>query len=311
MFASVRFVLDIWEGYFGRTIQWHFRQRFTKMELIPQVNWNNAHSGFGFLEFGVDGNSRPYCRNFDVLAHELGHSIIFAEIPNFDGVNFGGFHESAGDLVAIMSSLHFDLMVDRLLANTFGNLFSRNELSRLGELSNSRQIRIAFNDKKMSDIVGISEEHALSVPLTGAIFDIMVEVFQVLLRENGVISAALADFANNNNKIHSHTQAAEVQRQFKDAFNSPNAASKFKACLIKARDYLGKLLAKAWQTLGANTEQRDISYQEVGNAIVGADDELTGGKFFANIQSCFAWRQIRVRTPRHLWIHNVCGPAKY
>ena len=49
--------------------------------------WDNAQPGYGFLEFGYGrrpgggiDHDRPYCENFDVLAHELGHSIIFSQV---------------------------------------------------------------------------------------------------------------------------------------------------------------------------------------------------------------------------------------
>ena len=92
-----------------------------------------------------------------MLAHELGHSIIFAEVgragePADDAIDYGGMHESAGDLVAIVASLHFDSVVDHLLEQTRGNLFTVNELDRVGELSESREIRMAFNSLRMSDV---------------------------------------------------------------------------------------------------------------------------------------------------------------
>lgn len=87
MYATVRRVLDIWEDYFGHPIPWHFEASLARLEMIPLVEWNNAHSGFGFLEFGYGrtptgtiDHDRPYCENFDVLAHELGHSIIFSQV---------------------------------------------------------------------------------------------------------------------------------------------------------------------------------------------------------------------------------------
>ncbi len=143
MYATVRRVLDIWEDYFDRRIAWHFRLDFDRLELIPLIEWDNAQSGYGFLEFGFGRSifggidrSHPYCQNFDVLSHELGHSIIFAEVGtpfNFTHTaEYGGFHESAGDLVAIVAFLHFRKAVDLLLQGSHGNLFTVNELARVG-----------------------------------------------------------------------------------------------------------------------------------------------------------------------------------
>lgn len=141
-----------------------------------------------------------YCENFDVLAHELGHNLLYTivghpESRRSETPYFGGFHESAGDLVAIVSSLHFDKMVNHLLEETKGDLYSENELGRLGELSGSDEIRNAVNDFKMTNYRNYpsTEEHDLSEPLTGALFDVFVEVYQLLLVRRGAISQALAD----------------------------------------------------------------------------------------------------------------------
>lgn len=84
MYATVRRTLDIWQDYYGATIPWVFRADFAKLLLIPVLEWNNGHSGYGFLEFGYgrdeDGNidhDNPHCLNFDVLAHEVGHNLLF------------------------------------------------------------------------------------------------------------------------------------------------------------------------------------------------------------------------------------------
>ena len=83
MFGSVRRVLDVWETYFGGPLPWHFQWSYKKLEMIPWVDWDNAHFGWGFMEFGHAGKSgklddHAYCLNFDILAHECGHALVFA-----------------------------------------------------------------------------------------------------------------------------------------------------------------------------------------------------------------------------------------
>lgn len=58
-----------------------------------------------------------------------------------------------------MAVLHFDSVVDHLLQHSKGTLFTVNELSRMGETANGREIRRAFNSLKMSD--GSREAHDL------------------------------------------------------------------------------------------------------------------------------------------------------
>jgi hypothetical protein len=296
MYATVRRVLDIWEDYFGRRIEWHFRVNFEKLELIPLVNWNNAQSGYGFLEFGYGNKplpargidvTRPYCQNFDVLAHEVGHSIIFAEvgIPGSNTTNttqYGGFHESAGDLVAMISSLHFNKVVDRLLENTKGNLFTINELERIGELSESRQIRELFNYEQMSTVT--EEPHDLSLPLTGAIFDIFVEVFQKELVLADLISPELA--RRSFHALDENEDDNAIQAEFAAAYSGKQ--QQFKEVMLKARDYLGALLANAWNQLSPN----NLTYIKVALQLMKSDIAISGGQYQNTIRECFVWREI-------------------
>src|SRR5262245_60285942 len=52
MYGTLRFVLDAWEKYFGGPLPWHFARDRARLELVPVVEWDNAHSGYGFIETG-------------------------------------------------------------------------------------------------------------------------------------------------------------------------------------------------------------------------------------------------------------------
>lgn len=293
MYGVVRRVLDIWTDFFQRRIEWHFRARFARLLLIPLIEWDNAQSGYGFLEFGFGrlpfggiDHTRPYCENFDVLAHELGHSIIFTEVGTPSSFftrtpDYGGFHESCGDLVAIVASLHFESVVSKLLDHSRGNLFTANELSRVGELSASRQIRVAFNYERMRE--DVTEPHARSLPLTGAIFDILVEVFLIRLLDGGMINQNLFDRALHVS--NAPTNDPQIQADFDQAYTANTAG--FRTVLLEARDYLGYLLAKTWTKLSPD----NFRYVDVIHALLDADRELNG-KYQDTIRSCFAWRNI-------------------
>lgn len=300
MYATVRRILDSWEDYFDKErIDWHFESEFSRLEMIPLIEWDNAQSGYGFLEFGYSprpgggiDHKRPYCENFDVLAHELGHSILFSEVgvpssPMDEGIDYDGMHESAGDLVAIISALHFNSVVDHLLESTKGNLFTINELGRVGELSESREIRVAFNYYRMSDVG--TEPNDRSLPLTGAIFDVMVEMFQKYLVERGLISQTLAD--RSSGKPGGNQKPAQIQADFNKAYSKNKEG--FKDALLDARDYLGRLLAKTWSSLNPDF----LSYHDILRALIRADRELDEdgkGKHQETIRECFAWREISI-----------------
>jgi hypothetical protein len=224
-----------------------------------------------------------------VLAHELGHSIIFAEV----GVpaakssltsDYLGFHESAGDLVAIISGLHFDTVMDHLLEQTHGNLFTVNELDRVGELSDSREIRVAFNSYRMSDVG--EEPHRRSLPLTGGIFDVMVEVFQKKLVDMKLIPQTLAEDSTQG-LTGGGADTDEIRRAFEAAYCGGDGNA-FKWALLQARDYVGTLLTCAWSGLDPDF----LTYHEILRELLRADRKVAAGAHQETIRSCFAWREI-------------------
>lgn len=298
MYAAIRRVLDVWESYFGRPIDWHFRELFSRLELIPHLRWDNAQSGFGFIETGYreneQGEIQLFCLNFDVLAHELGHSIIYSEvgspIRSTETPEYFGFQESAADMSALIAALHFDSVVDRLLRDTSGNLYVLNELNRVAELSETEQIRIASNDRIMSDYAaGWEKEHHLSQPLTGALFDILVDVFQENLADRGLIGGALADTSYVLPDGDDQFQA--IQRAFDQAYADRHEP--FKEALLDARDYVGSCLAFVWKRLSADY----LTYVDVGHLFLDADHALTGGRFQTQVFDSFAWREIGTVEP--------------
>ena len=291
LYGSVRRVLYIAESYLGRRIEWHFGVDYPRMELIPLIDWDNAQSGYGFVEMGYGrdekGTLLPYTLNFDVIAHEVGHLVLFglSGVPPVETrtQEFYGFHEGISDLTAHISMLHFDTAMDRLLRGTKGNLYTLNELNRIAELSDNRQIRLASTAAKMSDVVDATDPHDLSRPLTGAIFDMLVEVYQANLRERDLIDA---DLERASSRATGGTLADRVQAGFAAAY--ANRHFGFKSALADARDTVAGLLM-------ATLEQQpveNLSYAGFAHRFCGLADATASGKYRAVADGCFAWREI-------------------
>jgi hypothetical protein len=292
LYGTVRFVLDIWEGYFGREIPWHFARRYDRLELTIQPTLNNAHAGYGFIEVGTDlknGTSQPFSLNFDVIAHEFGHILLFSEIgrpdPALSRGEYWGFHESAADLVAIISSLHFNSVVDELLFRTRGNLYMFNVLNRIGELSPEGQIRSAANHTRLSRFAGgWEDEHFLSQPLTGAFFDIFVDIFHEKLLDHGLIGPEVEELSDQ--LLATPEYAPIMQDLFDKAFDrNPDG---FKEALLLTRDTLGTYLADTWSRLNADY----LTYIDVAEAFEEVDREFSGGRYKRLIRGNFDMRDI-------------------
>jgi hypothetical protein len=290
VYGSIRRVLDIFESYLGRAIPWQFRESYERLEIIPMIDWENAQSGYGYMEFGHRkddaGQYQSYGLNFDVIAHELGHGLLFSlmglPIEGYWSQEFGAFHESNADVVALLSTMHFDSVLDRLLHSTRGNIYTLNELSRIGELSETRQIRIASNSRKMSEVS--DEIHDLSRPMTGALFDFMAYLYIENLADQGLIHRDLRDAVLD---LDRRPEALEtIHRLFESAY--ANRHFQFKAALMQARDAVGNRLTAAWEKLLPT----DLTFSSVVTHLIDADFAISGARHQEQLREVFRWREI-------------------
>jgi hypothetical protein len=285
LYGAARRTLDVWEGYFGHQIEWHFARTFDQLEIVIQRNLaENAYMGYGFLEVGyhqrADGNKESFSLNFDVVAHEVGHCIVYSIVgvpdPGLADAEYYGFHESAADLTAMVTALNFDSVIDNLLESTRGNLYTLNVINRVAELSDNQQIRLAANSLSLLDFKrGWHDEHELAQPMTGAVFDIFIDVFHDALYARGLInhhaeylSDRLAYWPGYDRVIQPVFDAAYIE-----------APGEFRDALVASRDVLGTYLAETWRQLSPD----NLSYVDVGRTLLSVDQMLSGGLYRENI----------------------------
>lgn len=287
LFGCVHHALDIWEGYLGHEVVWWHADRLPVLELVPLVQWNNAHSGPGFIETGFKrdrfGTPQLFCLNYDIVAHEVGHAILFSKVgvPATHDVTpaFLGFHEAFCDLMALIGSLHFASVVERLLEQTQGNLYVLNLVARIGEISDLEQIRVADNTATIDDVADLiltpegrwidpsgrgRNAHQLALPLTGAVFDVLVDIFQYRLAAEGVI----ADNDDPRGWTPDLVDEA-LERARAKVLNGPFAyrqrfQAAFERSLATARDLVGSCMAHVMRSVDAET----LDYEEVAALMV-------------------------------------------
>ena len=249
-YACVRRVLDICEGYVGREIPWYFEPTVERLEIVPLIPaWDNAQSGFGFLELGEsDEADSRYCYglNFDAIAHEVGHLVLFGEIGlpqgSGRGRDFFAYHEAVADFISLLGLLHFDTALDRLLRRTQGNLLIHNELDRFAETSDEKQVRSFSNSLHLSDVS--FEVHDRSKPFGAALFDCLIEVHQALLFDRGLSDLDPRAFSDLRRQI----DPAEIERELtgdRSGYEFRHFA--IKAALAEARDIIGEALVRSWR----------------------------------------------------------------
>jgi hypothetical protein len=310
LYGSMRHALEIWQRYLGRRVVWWHADRYPRMELIPLLDWQNAQSGPGFMETGLycgsDGTVQPFALNFDVIAHETGHQILFSQIgvPDEDGVGvpFLAFHESFSDLVALVAVMHFPSVLARLLEQTQGNLYVLNLVNRIGETSAHTQIRLASNTATMAAVRDIAlapdgswidpsgrgrNQHAVAEPLTGAIFDILVEIYQDTL----VVEGMIAPEADVRGWTRDEVDAAFTGVQTHSARALARFRHGFTVAIRHARDSVGRAMAHVIHTV----EPDGLTFDEVAARFIEGLLEQGNGAILEAMLDHFLWRGIDPR----------------
>ncbi|MGZ8320612.1 MAG: hypothetical protein ACXWVD_16050 [Telluria sp.] len=124
------------------------------------------------------------CRSFDIVSHEAGHAVLDGLKPDWlladNPPQTGGLHEAFGDLTAIFLALSQLDQCEAVVAQTKARLHDKTFLADIAEqfglaLGRSNGLRNADNDITMSQAG--SEVHAISQVFTGAIYDILADMF--------------------------------------------------------------------------------------------------------------------------------------
>jgi hypothetical protein len=290
--------------------------------LFPHVASANAWSGPGFLEFGWARRRRrrgrmiaraPFCENFDMIAHEVGHLLmkdVVGNPPAYEKSTLYRAHEeAAADMVACVAALCFDRVLDAVLEETSGNLLTVNTLSRfaawapasstavddeqepedpleaLGAGADERtEVRRFVHGVTIAKVAALDEvdKHELSKPFSAAAYEVLARMFERRLAERGLIPARLAARAGRPRVSLAAARTPEFARHY--------APGPFRAALERARDDFGTLLARTW-TLGAPSGA-SLGFAESAANMLRADARLHGGAHAGIIRRAFERRGI-------------------
>jgi hypothetical protein len=281
-YAVVRLTLAVWRHFLQRPLDWHFAAAAGPvLQVHPRVGTANAWSGDGYLEFGYPNwdwtTTDPFAENLEVIAHETGHLIMKSVVGTLPddarSLQHRAHEESAADLVALLTALHFESVIAHVLRQTSGYLYADCVLSRIGEWGTGDDdvARHAFNDATLASVraepVALNK-HRLSAPFTGAVYDVLVEIFVDYLVAAGVITRTLADACHHE----PGRPVADLRGPFARAVRGrrPDVAE----ALRQARDDVAALLAGAWR----RTTTDGLVYGKVLTHLLAADAELGGGR---------------------------------
>jgi hypothetical protein len=126
--------------------------------------------------------------------------------------------------------------------------------------------------------------HELGLPMTGAIFDILVEFYLDRLVADGLIPREDAEGLRRAAAEGAEDTPAEAR--CKAAYQAH--PRRFRDALAEARDMTGLRLATAWRSLRPD----GLGFAGVAAAFLAADAAAGGRRYAQTICECFAWRGI-------------------
>lgn len=139
------FTLRMYERYARRALPWAFPK--SRIVVSPhsgeQANafYSERDQKIGFYYFQVDGQVVNAAHSADVVSHETAHAILDG-LRDLYNESFGlgptAFHESFGDITAVLVALHDDSLITRLLDWTKGNLRTDNFVAAVAEEMTNR-----------------------------------------------------------------------------------------------------------------------------------------------------------------------------
>jgi pimeloyl-ACP methyl ester carboxylesterase len=218
-FAAAHAARDGAEVWAGRDLPWGV-DNLLDIEAHAFIEPNAFYSGntrslfFGVVPYRLPGETQikmfETATSWEIAAHESGHALHDVLKPNQDisDPGYDTWGESLGDQIAMWASLRNPERVRGVIAETSGDLYKSNSLTRMGEFSASLTgrgtgVRDAFHNKKVSDTT--EEVHDRSEVLTGAAYKVFTLIYNGLKNGQGNEHAALTEAADIMGVFLTHT----------------------------------------------------------------------------------------------------------
>lgn len=245
-FAAASRALTIFEEAWGKPIAWATGR--PQLEVTAdQGKALNAHYSrwdhgiFFFHDVDAQTGDTVYTAGSgEVVAHEIAHAILDGLRPAYFSAwspDAAAFHESFGDILAMLVSLHDDRVLDRVVEQTGGDLSRPNLAAAMGEqlgralnhqsghnLTGGDYTRNAIHNLVWQDPVSLpdsapadqlsSEHHSFSRVFTGAFYDLLTGICQQKQGEGQDPRAALASTAREGVAMLARMLAASPEGDF-------------------------------------------------------------------------------------------------
>lgn len=280
-FAAANRTFNIFQEAYGESINW---SRTSRLEIHGNEGKDlNAYydgQGLHFFNYPIDGKNVFSGDSGEVVGHEAGHAILDAIRPSYLRTwspDPGAFHESFGDVVAMLASLKDERTLDLVVEQTGGDMSKFNASAALGEelgvainkvsgknATGGDFTRNAINDFTWKDPKSLprtgppgelhSEVHDFSRLWTGAFYEVFSGLVSGHMAEGKDAKAAISQSADEGLKMY------------------------------------GDLFKKGYAPEG------NFTYKDMAVALVKSENDHNGGKYSDLISSVMTKRKILPET---------------
>jgi hypothetical protein len=218
--------------------QWNSSVDTAPLEVFPHglpnvmnAFYSRSQCCLKFGDFIPSGQAeRVYtCRSFDIVSHETGHAVLDGLKPDWlladNPPQTGGLHEAFGDLTAIFLALAQLDQCEAIIAQTKARLHDKTFLADIAEqfglaLGRSNGLRNADNDITLSEAG--TEVHAISQVFTGAVYDILADIFNhernPALRDDAAVLHQVGDYLRGL-LLRAYIAAPDIGATYVDVVN--------------------------------------------------------------------------------------------
>ncbi len=278
--SAVLHTMDMFqeEDALGRPVTWAFDA--PQLLVVPRAGqWENAFYEresrslqFFYFPSAVQPEETIYsCLSSDIVTHETGHAILDGIAPDlYHAVSPQALalHEAVADLVAVVMAFRSGKLARAVLDQNNGSIEDSTAFAGIAEQFRSAMagfnqrhfLRNLRNNKSLDpnlpaadpNRVRRDEPHALSEVLNGALYTIMMAIYQQ--RWDKLVSDEL-------NRLRAAGTPADAAREDKLRFSRSGkalalAVDQFKRLVFRALDYL---------------PPGEVSFADYGRAILAAD----------------------------------------